>query len=147
MKKNFFYSILGLGMAFLPLLAFLPLISMTPEPVLAQSTCTGIGLSGNDSAPLICGGNCSKSGWKCKNKRGGSRQSGYYYYCTCKNGSHVSEEQACCHLIAKKNSDGVYYLDVHGVCTVSEGCAQTDGLTCKLSGNQPVCSPPNQNPF
>ena len=148
MKKNPFKSLLGLGLALLPLLAFLPFISMTPEPITKKATCAGIGLSGSSSKPLNCGGDC-QGGWECINIKGTDPDLGKYYFCGCwKEGESDPNEPICCHLIAiKKPGEEKYSLDVNGNCTFAEGCAATDGLTCQISNTQPVCLPPANDPL
>gem|GEM_PF-5174709 len=141
MKKSWFMKGLDLSFLCLPLLAFLPLFSMTPSPIVKKASCVGIGLSGNPRHPLICGGGCTDVGYQCKNRlvqKHGKELP--YYYCSCQSGTHHTQEPVCCHLIARKKG-GEFVLEVKGICTKAEGCAYSDGRICQLRDHQPVCLP------
>jgi hypothetical protein len=101
-----------------------------------DDTCAGVGLSG-DQRWISCAGSCDVS--NCRVGSGTDAQ-GAYKYCGCGN---PPIEAACCHLVARKNDNDPPYLAALGLCTnVHPDCADSDGLTCQLIDEQPVCRGP-----
>jgi len=126
------------------LLALLAMSSL-PKVALGSSglrssfvACAATGLSGQQPFWIKCDGSCETL--ECK--PGESIDSkGVYHYCGCGDEGEDPVESPCCHLVVREGWFS-YYLDVRGICTTAEGCAEVDGLVCKLAASQPVCQQP-----
>lgn len=118
--------------------ALLPLIvlpAFVGAPTAMVEECAGSGLSG-DAKWIKCTGECP--GQTCRVGTS-SDADGTYKYCGCAGDSGSPVEPSCCHLVARR-VDGVTVLGVRGLCTKKNpACADTDGLTCQLVNDQPVC--------
>lgn len=134
---SFAIQLVGMVLA-ITSVAALPSLATTPHAVAPRAACAGTGLSG-DNNWIACNGSCTGT----QTCRAGTATdaTGKYKYCGCAGDSGPPVEPLCCHLVARKNGSGTIVLDVRGICTVAEGCAQTDGLVCRLVNEQPVCRP------
>jgi DNA-directed RNA polymerase specialized sigma24 family protein len=113
----------------------LPSVVASPLPL--ANTCSGVGLSG-DKHWISCNvsGTCATGTCKVGS---GSDAEGAFKFCGC--GATSPTEPDCCHLVARQSEDGTVYLDVRGLCTTSNPkCAESDGRTCQLVNDQPVCA-------
>lgn len=99
------------------------------------AACAGVGLSG-DANWISCAGDCTA---KTCRVGSGSDAAGKYKYCGCGGDSGNPDEPVCCHLVARKPGSQVV-LGVRGLCTNNDpDCSNSDGLTCQLVNDQPVC--------